>query len=406
MPRLPLIHRLALSSAAGWRVLPRLLCALVLLSAAEGAAQAAPGSMPGLATADSMAAAEFARDSTASMTVGIVSGGELVWTRSFGYADVRTRRPADRNTVYRIGSITKPFTAVMLLQLVHAGTLRLSDPIERFFPEIARVGGARPGDPPVTFHHLAIMTAGLPREPRDEGPFWTGPVSRWDATLLDALTHTSFEAVPGTRFAYSNLGYAVLGAALQRAAGVPYTRWQREHILEPLGMRSSGFEVDAAMARLLATGYEVGDDGTLDETVPARELREGRGYKVPNGALFTTVDDLAHFVSFQLGQGPETVLPRAALDSAFAGTVATSADLDVGYGLGFMVHRRGDFTWLGHNGGVAGYAAMMYYDREHQLGVIILRNATGGRVRPGRLAPDMLRTLIDARLAAAPPAGA
>jgi CubicO group peptidase (beta-lactamase class C family) len=70
-----------------------------------------------------------------------------------------------------------------------------------------------------------------------------------------------------------------------------------------------------------------------------------------------------------------------------------------------MVMRRGDFTWLGHSGGVAGYTAMMYFDREHQLGVIVLRNATGGRARIGRLAPDMLRTLIDARLAAARPAG-
>lgn len=70
-----------------------------------------------------------------------------------------------------------------------------------------------------------------------------------------------------------------------------------------------------------------------------------------------------------------------------------------------MVQRWGDFTWLGHSGGVAGYTAMMYYDREHQLGVIVLRNATGGRARIGRLAPDLLRTLIDARIAAARPAG-
>jgi CubicO group peptidase (beta-lactamase class C family) len=399
MRSLPLASRSTLLPR--WRAMLCLLCVLVPPYAA---AQAAP-SIPGLAAADSMAAAEFARDSAASITVGVVSAGELIWTRSFGFADVRTRRPADRNTVYRIGSITKPFTAVMLLQLMEAGTLRLSDPVARFFPEIGSIGGAGAGDPPVTFHHLALMTSGLPREPREEGPFWTGPVSRWQATLLDALPHTSFAAVPGTRFEYSNLGYAVLGAALERAAGVPYVQWQRERILEPLGMHHTAFDVDPAMARVLATGYEIGDDGAPDETVPARELREGRGYKVPNGALFTTVDDLARFVSFQLGHGPEAVLPHAALDRAFGGTVATSADLDMGYGLGFMVMRRGDFTWLGHNGGVAGYTAMMYFDREHQLGVIVLRNATGGRARIGRLAPDMLRTLIDARLAAARPAG-
>lgn len=356
--------------------------------------------VPGLAWADSLVRAEFARDSLAGLTVGVVSGDRLVWTVSHGLADMGTRRPASRHTVYRIGSVTKMFTGLMLQQLLAAGTVRLSDPVARFYPDIARVRGLPAGAAPVSVGQLATMTGGLAAEPAQEGAFWTGPVGRWEATLAAALPHARYEAAPGTRYAYSNLGYAVLGAALARAARTPYVDWERDRILTPLGMAHTAFEPDAALRADLARGYEIDERGVADTAGPARELREGRGYKVPNGALFTTVNDLARFVRFELGRGPDAVLPRARLDSAYAGVVATSADLDVGYGLGFMVQRRGDFTWVGHSGGVPGYAAMVYFDREHQLGVILLRNATGGRVRPNRLASDLLRGLVDAKLRA------
>jgi D-alanyl-D-alanine carboxypeptidase len=238
------------------------------------------------------------------------------------------------------------------------------------------------------------MTAGLAREPRQEGPFWAGPVSSWEKTLISALPHTSYEFFPGTRLSYSNIGYAILGAALSRAAGQPYTVWERTHIFEPLGMRNTRFEIDSSIAANVALGYDIGRDGTPDGDVPAREAREGRGYKVPNGAIFTTVDDLSRFVAFELGQGPETVLSKARLDSAFGGLVAASADLSQGYGLGFMAQRRGTMTFQGHSGGVAGYGAMMFFDRKSRVGVIVFRNAAGGKQNISRLAQDILTRLV------------
>src|SRR5713101_2710918 len=106
--------------------------------------------VPGIEKVERLAADAFARDSTGSITVGVVTNGGLVWTKSYGFADMASKRPADRNTVYRIGSITKPFTALMLLQLVDAGKVRLSDPVERFFPEIKRVEGLPAGAAPPT----------------------------------------------------------------------------------------------------------------------------------------------------------------------------------------------------------------------------------------------------------------
>jgi CubicO group peptidase (beta-lactamase class C family) len=345
---------------------------------------------------DSLVSAEFAKDSLGSITVGVIASSQLVWTRSVGFADMKARRLANRNTVYRIGSITKPFTAVMLMQLVAAGRVQLSDPVERYLPEVKQIGAKPQGAPPFTFLQLATMTAGLAREPDDAGPFWTGPVSAWEKKLLAALPHTRYTSFPGTEYSYSNIGYAILGAALARVAGQPYTDWERSHVFRPLGMERTRFEIDATIESDLAVGYQVNGDGTLDDQTAAQEARDGRGYKVPNGAIFTTVDDLARFVVFELGRGPDSVLARSMLDEAFGGTVATDAFMETGYGLGFMAMRRDNYpfpSFLGHSGSVAGYRAAMYYDRGMKLGVVVFRNVVGGEQDPARLAADILSLL-------------
>jgi CubicO group peptidase (beta-lactamase class C family) len=345
---------------------------------------------------DSLVSAEFAKDSLGSITVGVIAGSQLVWTRSVGFADMKARRLANRHTVYRIGSITKPFTAVMLMQLVAAGRVQLSDPVERYLPEVKQIAAKPQGAPPFTFLQLATMTAGLAREPDDAGPFWTGPVSAWEKKLLAALPHTRYTSFPGTEYSYSNIGYAILGAALARVAGQPYTDWERSHVFRPLGMERTRFEIDATIESDLAVGYQVNGDGTLDDQTAAQEARDGRGYKVPNGAIFTTVDDLARFVVFELGRGPDSVLARSMLDEAFGGTVATDAVMETGYGLGFMAMRRDNYpfpSFLGHSGSVAGYRAAMYYDRGMKLGVVVFRNVVGGKQDPARLAADILSLL-------------
>jgi len=367
-------------------------CGTVLGKSAVGQTSAARP-VKGIEALDSLVSAEFAKDSIGSITVGVIAGPQLVWTRSVGFADMKTHRIANRNTVYRIGSITKPFTAVMLMQLVAAGKIQLSDPVERYLPEVKQIASTPQGAAPFTFLQLATMTAGLAREPDEVGPFWTGPVSDWEKKLAAALPHTRYISFPGSEYSYSNIGYAILGAALAREAKQPYIEWERSHVFKPLGMERTRFEIDPSIQSDVALGYQVRGDGTLDDQTAAQEGRDGRGYKVPNGAIFTTVDDLARFVAFELGHGPDSVLPRSVLDEAFGGIVATDASLESGYGLGFMAMRRDDFSFVGHNGSVAGYGAAMYYDRGMQLGVVLFRNVIGGKQNPNRLAIDILSLL-------------
>ncbi|HEX5719819.1 MAG TPA: serine hydrolase domain-containing protein [Thermoanaerobaculia bacterium] len=351
----------------------------------------APPSAENLQEIDALAAAEFAQDSVGSLTIGVIAPSRELWTKSYGFADGDKTIPATQDTIYRIGSITKQFTALMLLQLVERGKVHLSDPVAKYFPEVDRIQGRFPSAPPITLIQLATHTAGLAVEPDELEKYTVGPVDRWESVLLTALPHTRYVHEPGTRFSYSNIGYAILGAALARAAKQPYTQYVQENIFQPLGMTHTAFELTEAMKPRLAAGLHI-DDGRVDAAVARRE-HEGRGYKVPNGAAYTTVRDLAAFVSFELGNGPETVLKKDHLSENFDRLIAAHQSLRGGYGLGFETFRRGDLQSFGHSGRVTGYEASAYFDRAAGTGIVLLRSATGGSFVGPRLCSAILEKL-------------
>ncbi len=325
-------------------------------------------------------ATEMVKDpNAASFSIGIATKDGLVWSKAYGFANIENKVPATPDSIYRIGSITKQFTAVMLLQLVHDGKVHLSDPVEKYFPEINLVTGRFPGAPPITLMQLATHTAGLSREPEDMDTYVKGPVSQWEKTLIAALPHVKYALEPGTHFSYSNIGYAILGATLSRAAKQPFTDYVREKILLPLGMTHSDFEATPAIRKTLATGYVYNDDKKPDSTDAETELKTGRGYKVPNGALFSTVGDLARFEQFEMRNGPETVLPHKDLAENFQRMVASGADLTSGYGIGFTVDTvatpDSKAIFIGHDGGVAGYVSSAHFESQSNVGIVILHNA-------------------------------
>jgi len=352
---------------------------LLLANVASVGAQApvAPELRPLIDRLDARAASEFAKDSLGSVTVGVVSGGSLVWSRSYGLADMEKKIPATKATLYRIGSITKQFTALMLLQLAQDGKVHLSDPVEKYFPDVNKIQGRFPGAPPITLVQLATHTSGLAPEPEDTETYLKGLVSEWEKVLISALPHTRYAYEPGTRYSYSNIGYAILGAALGRAAGQPYVEYVRQRIFKPLGMSHSFFEPDDRTRSGIARGYLREDDGKVDTATAERE-HLGRGYKVPNGAVYTTMEDMARFVAFEMGEEMPQVLKKESLEENFKRVVTANAGFKRGYGTGFQVVRLGDTVLYGHSGGVAGYQAEAWFDRGSRTGVIVLRNVVGG----------------------------
>jgi CubicO group peptidase (beta-lactamase class C family) len=151
-----------------------------------------------------------------------------------------------------------------------------------------------------------------------------------------------------------------------------------ERILGPLGMTKTVFEPNASLEASIAKGYEIAADGAVTFDTPQRE-HAGRGYKVPNGALYSTVDDLARFLAFELGEGPESVLNRKTLADVQTRVHSSGPRLGGGYGIGFTLTRRGEHVFLGHGGAVAGYTAHAQIHAASKTGVIVLRNASGGK---------------------------
>ena len=326
---------------------------------------------------DEIVGAEFAKEPLASISVGIVQGADLVWTKSYGQANIEEKQAATENHIYRIGSITKQFTAIAFLQLVQKGVIHLTDPVEKYFPEINTVQGKSSWSQPITLLQLATHTSGLDREPGNPEVYTAGAVKDWDKTLIAGLAHTKYLYEPGARQSYSNVGYSALGAALGRASGQSYIKYVTENILQPLGLKDTQFELDPSLTPRLAHGSET-RDGKADRTVPDRELVTGRGYKVPNGALFTTIADLGKFVSFELGHGPKTLVDYAFYEDNQKRIYASDESLHGGYGLGFGLNRRGNIVLAGHGGSVAGYTAGAYFHKKSSLGIVFLRNSGRG----------------------------
>ena len=384
----------------------RLLAASLLFGVlAAGCTPAAAPEAPGSAPEAAAAAAEEIRrvieeDGRGGGAFGVYVGGETLFAEGFGFADTEGEIPARADHLFRIGSITKPFTAMALLRLVHQGKARLGDPVAVLVPELEQVDNPYAWTPGPSIFQLGTMTSGLAREPQDLPRYLVGAPEDWLDTAFRALEATSFEYEPGTRYQYSNIGYAMLGAAVERAAGEPFMAHVAENLLAPLGMGSSAFFPTPELEDRIAEGLTVKDDGSLDADTPARE-HAGRGYKVPNGALYSTVEDLGVFLQFLTGTpgAPfDGVIPADVRQDNLTKAFATG-DLSSGYGFGFMARRADDsdgdsFTAYGHGGSVAGYRAAAWIETETDAAVILLRNVGGDGLNLSELSLTALGKVV------------
>ena len=176
------------------------------------------------------------------MSMVIVYDQDVLLAKGFGYADLEKQIPADPQTVYRAGSVTKSFTALMLMQLRDAGKLQLDDPIEKYLPEF-KIKSRFPDARPATFRQVAAHYSGLPREAPMLHEYRATDEFPSVEDQLKSLTTANSEMMipPMTLYSYSNLGYDIMGLALSRIAKQPYDRYVADQILKPLGMNSSGF---------------------------------------------------------------------------------------------------------------------------------------------------------------------
>ena len=342
-------------------------------------------------------AADVEADGVGGITAAVFKGDQVLWAQGFGWADPENRVPAGVRTIYRTGSISKSMTAVLLADLVEDGIVTLDDALVDHLPEAEGLADAPAGMAPITFRQMASHTAGLIREPELEGAA-AGPIEDWGHKILASIPHTRFDTIPGARYRYSNIGYGMLGYALQRAAGTSFMDLVEDRMFAPLGMRSSTFIVGPDLWHRVAVGFVNREDGTVDPALPALE-HEGRGYKVPNGGVYATVGDLATFGAAVMGMTEYELLEPSTRREVM--TVHTPEDPESGYGVGFSIRsvtleKGTKVRFVGHGGSVAGYNMYLVFDPESGYGVALGRNYNRGATNLGEAGNGLLRALLEA----------
>ncbi|MEW2396538.1 serine hydrolase domain-containing protein [Streptomyces sp. NPDC046862] len=311
-----------------------------------------------------------------SMVAAVVRGGRTVWT---GTRTCLEGHAPDENTQYRVGSITKTFTAVLVLRLRDEGVLDLGDPLEKHLP------GTGAGE--ATIAELLAHRGGLAAE--TPSPWWERTPGTLRPELADALGEQPHRHPVGRRFHYSNIGYALLGALVEELRGAPWEDVLRREVLEPLGLRRTSCEPMVPHAG----GWAV--HPWADVMLP--EPTEHFGRMAPAGQLWSTTEDLARFAAF-LATGDDRVLSEESLhEMRTPAAPAEVADVAAGaaYGLGMQLQQHEGRFLVGHSGSVPGFLAGLTISVEDDVAAVVLVNCTSG---PGAwsVAADLVRIVAEA----------
>lgn len=295
-----------------------------------------------------------------AVTAGIAREGELLWTKSVGLADVETGQPADPRLQYRIGSITKTFTAAVVLLLCDEGLVDLDDRLSIHLPEVPF--GL------VTVRSLLAHAAGVQQEM--PGGIWEAFKGPDRPSLLGSLDAGGQVLPPWRAWHYSNLGYALLGEVVERRAKAPFAEAVRERVLAPLGLERTTWTRSEPAAR----GYLVHPHEDIVAPEPEVDLRAGAAH----GQLWSTLADLAVWAATLRGDRP-AVLPAGICEQMR--TVHSMADPERwtrAWGLGLGLYRHSDRILAGHGGGLPGFRAALVFDPDDGMAAIVLANGTTG----------------------------
>jgi len=343
---------------------------------------------------------------------GVIAGGELIHGAGLGVRRLDGPAP-DVDTVFRIASMTKSFTAAAVLLLRDQGVLRLDDEVAEYVPEVAALRPPTDDAAPITVRSLLTMTAGFPTD----DPWGDRRQDLPDEDFARLLTQgLSFSWTPGTAYEYSNLGYALLGRVITAVSGQPYPELVADRLLRPLGMDATVFSADAVPADRLAQGYRPAEQLGLDARGWLEVPFAGHGAFAPMGGLFSSVRDLARWVSgFSSAYPPrdgepagdhplrrssrrEMQQPHVGLPATvtWASIAAAPSVRSAGYGFGLVVEEDPQFgTLVSHSGGYPGFGSHMRWHPASGLGVIVLGNSTYAAA--ARVGSRLLDTLLAGR---------
>ena len=333
----------------------------------------------------------------AGLAVAVVADGNIVWFRGHGLADVAAKTPITEDTVFRIGSITKTFTAVAVMQLCEQGLLDLDAPANDYLHTF-RLVPAEPNFRPATVRHLLTHTAGIGYWRRLLDLLQPGVGSGDRAGRSGALPLARYyqrglpvEIEPGTKWVYSNHGFAALGQIVEDVSGQPLDHYLRDRIFEPLGLEHTDLIRSNRVRADLATGYVLRSRGL--KAVADREVPSPGG-----GGMYSTTADIARYLAalLRIAAGEEgSLLKPETVATMFRPHFRPDQRLP-GMGLAFELGEEGGRKTVGKTGILSGFHSAMALAAEEGIGVIVFSNTggLGGRGAPIPLATMLLRLLL------------
>ncbi len=373
--------------------LQRVIAASALLGATAGAraaepqaaAPASPAALSDAERVEAIVAPFLARAEAVGLSVAVARAQDLVFSRAYGFADLEFEVRADEDTLVRLGSVTKQFTAAAILRLQQRGKLNVDAELAEYVPEFSTQGHA------VSVRQLLTHTSGVPSY-TDLGRAWFDVVARelTHEELLALVAEKPLDFEPGTRFNYSNTGYYLLGMIVERVSGVPYGDFLAREFFEPLGLTRTRYDSNAEVIPNRAQGYGFADGK------PQNDLAIGMSQPGGAGGLVSTAKDL---VRWQLALVSGKVVDAAAYEEMTTPFMFPDGS-ETTYGFGLTHGELDGPRSVSHGGGIFGFNSFLAYYPDARLSVAVISNSES--LSSGMVAGAIARDLLQPDAAARP----
>lgn len=353
---------------------------VVLFFSAVSRAQQRELSKENLAQIEAAVSKFMAATHVPGVSVAVVENGEYEWGGGFGLADVENNAPASEHTLYRLGSISKPLTAVGALQIWERGQLDLDAPVQKYcpaFPEKQK---------PITTREVMGHLGGIRHYKSGPDDLEGGNTKHFENPIqagLDFFKNDPLVADPGTHFHYSTQGYTLVGCVMEGSAGAKYLEFMRRNVLAPAGMEHTQADNRFAIIPYRTRFYRKTESGEVQNA----DFLDS-SYKIPGGGWLSSAEDMARFEVALLS---DKLIKRSTRDLMWTPLKPSDGSKD-DYGLGWGVGDEDGVLRVGHSGGQQGTSTDFLIAPKERAGVVVLANMED--LDPDKLAVEILKVLI------------
>ena len=294
-------------------------------------------------------------------TALVARGDQVLFSKGYGYANLEWNVPNAPDTKFRLGSVTKQFTAASILLLEERGKLNINDPVKKYLPDAPSAWDR------ITIYHLLTHTSGVPNFTSFPDYAKLEPFAATPEQLVARFRDRALDFQPGEKWNYSNSGYVLLTLLLEKVSGESYEKFVRENIFSPLGMKDSGYDSNSAVIPHRAAGYTPGKNGVENAGFIHMSIPQGAG------ALYSTTEDL---LKWEVGLFGGKLLKPATL-------AKMTTPFKDNYALGLQVETVAGHKAIQHGGGIEGFNTNLAYYPDDKLTVVVLGNLNSGA--PGEI---------------------